>query len=93
MYVDTMPFFDQYSRIENVVLVRPHQVESTVGKNRKLKILGKTTRLRRPRAMKFMLERSVDSWKNIKITIKSLTQGGGGGRQAKNAVDKQNGVI
>lgn len=79
MYVDTMPFFDQYSRIENVVLVRPHQVESTVGKNRKLKILGKTTRLRRPRAMKFMLERSVDSWKNIKITIKSLTQGGGGG--------------
>jgi hypothetical protein len=32
MYVDTMPFFDQYSRIENFVLVWPHQVESTVGK-------------------------------------------------------------
>jgi hypothetical protein len=32
MYVDTMPFFDQYSRIENVVLVWRHQVESTVGK-------------------------------------------------------------
>jgi hypothetical protein len=43
--------------------------------------------------MKFMFERFVDSWKNIKITIKSLTQGGGGGRQSKNVVDKKNRVI